>query len=176
MTPMMRELLIAHRTARSPELAAALQTFGLPVSTGPVWGVSFVEIAPHNYAPGAGGKPAIIVPLFVDGELHDLVATGLATRQTRTREGIATVLGREWIECAKIYETAVRLFGDPIEWLRNECRGAVVVDWRAARYELADLPGIVCENELVAKRVDRALRQPSRLPQLFVRDANRAAA
>jgi hypothetical protein len=156
-----------------PDLTAALRACGLP-SDG--YGLAFVEIDAHNYAPVAGGKPAIIAPFFADGVLLDLIATGLVTRSTRTRLGVATVLGREWIDHAKNTETAVRLFADPIEWLRNGCRGAAVVDWRPARYELADLPGIVCENELLAKRVDRALRQPSRLPQLFVREANRAAA
>src|SRR5262249_7226977 len=28
---------------------------------------------------------------------------------------------------------------DPIEWLRNDRRGAVLIDWRSARCELADL-------------------------------------
>jgi hypothetical protein len=104
------------------------------------------------------------------------VATGLGTRSTRTRRGVATVLGREWLDHAKETETAGRLFGDPIEWLRNGCRGAVVVDWRVARYELGDLPGIACEGELLAKRVEKALKQPVHVPQLFVREARRAAA
>jgi hypothetical protein len=174
MTPLFREYLDARRLARSrPDLAAALKAYGLPDDG---YGLQFVEIDQHHYALQlqAGGLPSSCRSW--DGELQDLVATGLATRQTRTREGIATGLGREWIERAKVYETAVRLFGDPIEWLGHRCCGAVVIDWRAARYELADLPGIVCETELLAKRVDRALRQPSRLPQLFVREAHRAAA
>jgi hypothetical protein len=175
MTALLRELLAAHRTARSPELAAALQACGLPVDGPSTWGVSFVDIDPHHYAP-AGGKAAIVTPLFADGALLDLIATGLATRSTRTRLGAATMLGRQWIDHAKDTETAVRLFGDPLEWLRNGCRGAVVIDWRAARYELADLPGIACENEMLAKRVEHALKQPARIPQLFVREAHRAAA
>ena len=176
MSPLFRELLAARRTAKSPDLADALQPCGLPIDGGPTWGVSFVDIDPHHYAPAAGGKAAIITPLFADGALLDLIATGLATRSTRTRLGVATMLGREWIDHAKATETAVRLFGDPIEWLRNGCRGAVVIDWRAARYELADLPGIACENEMLAKRVEHALKQPARIPQLFVREAHRAAA
>jgi hypothetical protein len=176
MTPLLRELLAAHRTARSPELAAALQACGLQISTGPVWGVSFVEIDAHHYAPADGGKPAIIVPLFDDGVLLDLIATGLETRSTRTRAGIATVLGPEWLDRARDTDTAARLFGDPIEWLRNGCRGAVVVDWRAARFELADVPGIACESEFLAEQVKRAMRQPTHLPKLFVREAHRAAA
>ena len=142
MSPLLRELLAARRTARLPELADALQACGLPIDGASTWGVGFVDIDSHNYAPAVGGKPAIIVPLFEGGALLDLIAVGLETRSTRTRRGLATVLGQEWLEHARETETAVRLFGDPIEWLRNGCRGAVVVDWRAARYELGDLPGI----------------------------------
>jgi hypothetical protein len=176
MSGLLRELMGAHRTARLPELREALEACGLPIGTGPIWGAAFVDIDAHHYAPAAGGKAAIIIPLFVDGVLLDLIATGIATRSTRTRLGVATVLGREWLDHAKETETAARLFADPIEWLRNRCHGAVVIDWRAASYELADLPGIVCENDLLAKRVDRALRHPARLPQLFVREANHHAA
>ena len=167
MTPLFREYLVSRGTARRPDLAAALQGCGLP-SEG--LGVSFVEIDSHHYAPTAGGKPAIITPLFEDGVLLDLVATGLQTRTTRTRAGIATVLGQEWIDRAKDTGTAVRLFGDPIKWLRNGRRGAVVVDWRTARYVLAGVPDIACETELLAKQVERAMRQPASTPRLFVRE------
>ena len=87
----------------------------------------------------------------------DLIAVGLETRSTRTRTGLATVLGQEWLDHARGTETAVRLFGDPIVWLRNGCRGAVVVDWRAARYALGDVPGIACESDTLAERVNRAM-------------------
>ena len=176
MSHLFRELLAAHRTARLPEPADALQACGLPIDTGPIWGVAFCEIDAHHYAPRAGGKPAVIAPLFENGVLLDLVATGLETRSTRTRLGIATILGQEWIDHAKETETTVRLFADPIEWLRNGRRGGVIVDWRAARYALADVPGIACESEFLAKQVDRAMRQPARVPQLFIREADRAAA
>lgn len=175
MIPLFREYLAARRLMRggnSRDPAAALQACGLPADG---YGIAFVAIDPHNYAPADGGKPAIIVPLFQDGALLDLIATGLETRASRTRAGIGTVLGRDWLDRAKDTETALRLFADPIEWLRNGCRGAVVIDWRAARYELADLPGIACENEMLAARVERALKRPTRLPQLFVREARHAA-
>ena len=173
MTPLFREYLASRHTRSRPELAAALQNCGLPAEG---FGVAFVEIDGHHYAPVAGGKPAIITPLFHDGALADLVATGMQTRATRTRAGIATVLGREWIDHAKATETTVRLFADPIEWLRNGRRGAVVVDWRSARHALADVPGIACETDFLAAQVERAMHQPVCLPKLFVREANRAAA
>lgn len=133
MNPLFRELLIAHRMARLPELADVLEACGLPIDSGPVFGLAFVEIDAHNYVPAAGGEPAVIVPLFGDDGLLDLVATGLKTRSTCTRAGVATVLGQEWIDHARETETAVRLFADPIAWLRAGRRGAVVVDWRSAR-------------------------------------------
>jgi hypothetical protein len=176
MSPLLRELRTACRTARLPDLATALQACGLPIDTGPTWGVSFVEIDTHNFTPAAGGKPAIIVPLFEDGALLDLIAVGLSTRSTRTRAGIATVLGQEWIDHAKATEATVRLFADPIEWLRNGRRGSVIVDWRSARFALSDVPGIACENELLAERIKRAMQQPVHLPKLFVREPHRAAA
>ena len=70
-TPLFRELLAARRTARLPELADALRACGLPIDTGPIWGVAFCEIDSHNYAPVAGGKPAIIA-LFENGRLARL--------------------------------------------------------------------------------------------------------
>ena len=175
-----RELLADHRTARLPEPAAALQACGLPIDTGPIVGVSFVEtFGPHygsHYAPCPGGRPAIIVPVFDGGELVDLTATSLETRHTTTRLGVASVLGQEAIDRAWIGETCVHLFGDPIEWVRNRCRGVVVLDWSVARFALADLPAIACDTEFLAKKFDRALQAPLRVPQLFVREVHRAAA
>ena len=119
-----------------PDLAAALQACGLPITT--VLGVSFVEIDAHHYAPVAGGKPAIIVPLFEDGTLLDLIATGLQTRTTRTRAGIAMVLGQEWIDRAKDTGTALRLFRRSNRMAsqratRRRCRGLASCTLRAGR-------------------------------------------
>lgn len=85
------------------------------------------------------------------------------------------MLGVEWLEHARLHELPATVFPDPIEWLRNDRRGAVLVDWRSARYELADLPGIACSNDLLAKRIDKALRVPAHVPPLFVRESRHAA-
>lgn len=175
LNPLLRELLQAHRKARQPEILGALHTCGLDINTGPVWGVDYVQADAHHYQPMPNGKSAVIVPYFVDGTLLDLVAAGLATRSSRTRRGVCTVLGGAWIDHARIVEEPVTIFPDPIEWLRNGRRGAVIVDWRSARYELADLPGIACSNSLIARRIDKALRIPAHVPPLFVRETRHAA-
>jgi hypothetical protein len=176
MTPLLRELLTAHRLARTPDLAGALKACGIPTDGVPLWGVAFVEPSGRHYTPLAGGRAAIITPAFNEGELIDLTATGLETRRTLTRLGVASVLGQEAIDRAKEAGTYVHIFSDPIEWLRNRCHGAVVLDWSIARFALADMPAIACATELLAARIDKELRQPAHVPPLFVREERRAAA
>lgn len=169
MSPLFPELLAAHKLARKHDLQDALAACGL-TQTGPMWGIAFVSVDPHHYAPSPGGKPAIIVPAFVEGELIDLVATGLETRAMRTRCAVATVLGTEWLDHARETGTTPRLFPDPIEWIRNGRRGAVLLDQRAACFALADIPAVNwCGSEMQARQIDHAMRRPIHLPQIFVR-------
>ena len=159
---LMRELSRAHQRACENVLSEALAAYGLHHHGGPLSGVAFVEIDENHYAPDPGGRPALIVPHFDGNVLLDLVACGLQTRTCRTREGICTALGLDHIERAKEAGTAVRLFANPIDWMRNGRRGAVIVDWRAARFTLADVHGI-------ARRM-----QPSALPGFKLLNADRA--
>jgi hypothetical protein len=172
---LMRELLHAHQSARQPEVASVLAECDLKLDSGIIFGVDHVEVDANHYAPAPNGKSALIIPYFHDGALFDLVACGLETRTCRNREGICTVLGQEWLDHARDHGTRVRIFRDPIEWLRNDRRGASVIDWRAAHYVLADLDGIVCTSELLAAKVERALQRPSKAPQIFVQQVAHAA-
>jgi hypothetical protein len=174
MSPLFPELLAAHKLARKHDLQDALAACGL-TQTGPMWGIAFVSVDPHHYTPSPGGKPAIIVPGFVEGELIDLVATGLETRAIRTRCGVAAVLGEEWLDHARETESAARLFPDPVEWIRNGRRGAVIIDWRVARFALADVPRLNCESDRLARQVDESLRLPVHIPQIFVRESRHHA-
>ena len=165
----------AHQRTSETDLSEALAACGLHHHGGPLWGVAFVEIEANHYAPAPGGRPALIVPHFDGNVLMDLVACGLQTRTCRTREGICTALGLDHIERAKETGTAVRLFADPIDWVRNGRRGAVIVDWRAARFTLADVHGIACESTLLGARVEKALNQPAQFATIFVRESAHAA-
>jgi hypothetical protein len=163
------ELIAAHRTARREDLAPALDACGLHQTGGPIFGVEFVMVDAHNYAPEPGGRPALIVPYFEDGRLLDLVACSLATRTSRTRNGICTALGMDAIDAARWNEEQVRLYTDPLEWLQHGRQGACVIDWRAARHVLADVPAVDCnDNKALADRIDKAMRQPVHMPRLIV--------
>ncbi|MPZ34874.1 MAG: hypothetical protein GEV13_28475 [Rhodospirillales bacterium] len=172
----MLELVEAHRKARREDLAGALDACGLRQDGGPIFGVEFVAYDAHHWAPEPGGKPAIIVPHFEDGRLLDLVAVAPRSRACRTREGVCTVLGREWLDRGRDYDEAVRIYPDPLAWLLDGRRGAVIVDWRAARFDLADVPELVCTDKALAARIDKAMRQPVQMPRLVVGHAPAAAA
>jgi len=176
MNPLLRELLSAHRIAHDPDAAAELQPLRIPASGLPVWGLQAVTFETDHYTPDPAGQPAIIVPVADDGRIFDLAATGLAARRTATRTGLASVLGLDALERAVVHQATLHLFQDPIEWLRHRCAGAVVLDWRAAAFVLADLAAIACSTDLLAARVDKALRQPLRVPPLFVREDRHATA
>ena len=172
---LLRELIEAHRLIRQPYYVEGFRRCGIPTDGGLIIGLAAVEIDDHHYEPDPGGKAALIVPYFQGNTLLDLVAVGLETFTCRTRTGIATVLGDEHIERARARESAVRLFKDPIDWLRNARRGACIVDWRAAPHVLADIPGISCGSEFLASRVDCAMRQPVAVPPIFIREPANAA-
>jgi len=173
-SPLLLELFAARRRLDDPELAATMGACGLQTDRGPLWGVDFVTVDQHHYEPAPDGRPAVIVPCFDGGELVDLVAVGLRARTCRTRTGVCTVLGRDAIDDAKDCGGAVEILTDPIAWLQNGRRGACVVDWRAARHELADVPSIECTSQALADRIDRAMRKPVDVPQIVVSDPRAA--
>ncbi len=175
MNGLLRELLAAHRIVRHPEVATTLKPLRLPAEGVPLWGVESVAVEHGCYAPDPAGRPAIIVPVADDGRLIDLAATSLASRRIATRTGLGAVLGQAALDRALVHQVPLHLFRDPIEWLQNRGAGAVVLDWRAAAFVLTDLAGIACTSALLAARVDKALRQPLRVPPLFVREDRRAA-
>jgi len=171
---LLRELIEAHRLIRRSDYEEGLRRCGMDVHGSLIIGLAAVEFDDHYYAPASGGKGALIVPYFDGNALLDLVAVGLETFACRTRAGVCTVLGGEQIERARERKTPVRLFKDPISWLRNGRGGTCVVDWRFARYTLGDVPAVACDDELTAAKIDR-LRQPAVVvPRIFVREAANA--
>jgi hypothetical protein len=177
-SPLLCELArVYRRLLQHAELCAAAEALGLFNAGLPIgWDLVEPLQGGDHYAPHADGQPAFIVPVFENGKLVDLTATSLMTRRTLTRDGMACILGRDAIDRAMVHQTYVFLFQDPFAWLRNRGLGCVVLDWNAARFALSDLPGIACANELLAKRVENALRRPLPVPQIFIREGTRLAA
>jgi len=172
MKPLVRELLLANRTAQHPDAKVALTACGLGLRGGPVWGVGSVTVQGEFYTPALPheiGSPAVIVPAVENGAIVDLVATGLLSRKSKTRRGVAVCLGADRIERARWNKTEVRLYADPLLWLCAGAMGAVILDLAAAWSLLADTGGIVCgKDDALAVRVQQAMARPFAIPPIYV--------
>ncbi len=161
----LRELLQAYRIACDPRYKDSLAACSL-THTGPIWGFDFVEFSRLTYQPVLGGDCALIVPVFDDGVLADLVACRIADRQIATRYGIARALGEDWIDLAVLRRTRLPLYSDPLRWLMSGRRGAVILDWSQAGFLLDGLEGITCDSPALANRVHATTRRMTSPPRL----------
>lgn len=175
MSPLLRELVATWRPLRDPEVVALLEEIGLRTTNVPMWGIDRVSFDDGWYDPDPEGFAAVIVGVYDEG-LIDLVATDLASRRIARRTKRGAMLGQEALDCALDYGDTLHLRRDPIEWLQHRGTGAAVLDWRTAPFALTQLAGIACTTARLAAQVDKALREPLRVPPLFVREARRAAA
>jgi len=114
----------------------------------------------------AGGHYCLITPAYENGALVDLVATHCRSLNSRTRRGVADVLGADWLDVARDSGESVRVFANPVEWVQRGCAGTVILDWRTAPLDMLDVPGAACSTVELAARLDDAFR--SYAPRLFV--------
>lgn len=154
--PLLRELVRARRLADTPVLRPILHKVGL-TETPHYWGVDWVEVDGSLYRPAdGGGRIALIVDCRQHGGLIDLVATSLETRAMRRRKGLGTLLGQGERDYAVQHGKSLAVFADGISWIANDGKGVVILDWRDAPFQLADVPSLTCESEALAVRLRRA--------------------
>ncbi len=78
-------------------------------------------------------------------------------------------LGRIWAEEATFIHDTLNLFSTPLNWLRSDGNGSVVLDWSLARPDFLQMGGIVAESMSLGERVVTCLRQPEpNLPEISV--------
>jgi hypothetical protein len=109
-------------------------------------------------------------------EPEDIVFWEPRTGALATWNGRAFALGESMIDNASTYsfDFALNVFASPLDWLRAERDGIVVVNWDRAFDYLRDCPRVA---------VDKALRplylrqmKPPRLPEVFIRSERKEAA
>lgn len=120
------------------------------------------------YEPDPDGKRALIVPVYENDDLVDLVAFHMTTpEQWLSRLGIGWALGLEdgleryrWGDALPMHKT-------PLDWLRAGCDGLCVIDWDAPEVlTLADFPTLLIGDDALERRTIAALTRPSRLPRI----------
>jgi hypothetical protein len=145
-----------------------LRELGLTDIPVPMWGIAAVIAGPQFYEPDEGGTLAAIVPAFERSGLVDLVACSFLSREMRSRKGIASVLGHEWIARAVDTMDALTVFDDAFTWLRGLCRGVVVIDWNDAPRLLREVPQLRCQSRRTADLLADAFERPLPYPPILL--------
>lgn len=154
--------------AQESAFAEILQDLGLTHIPVPMWGIAPVIAGQEFYEPDEGGTLAAIVPAFEKTGLVDLVACSFVSRQMRTRKGIVSVLGHEWIERAVSNNAQLMVFDDVFRWLRGLCRGVVVIDWTDAPRLLREVPELKCQSRHTADLLAEAFERPLHYPPILL--------
>ncbi len=130
-----------------------------------------------------GPDARLLLACFDEGGLCDVAAVSTSSPdQVALRLGVGWCLGFDRIEdaeCAVLAERRVRLrvFADPMAWLRGSGEGIVVLDWAAALPRLRMLgERVTLECDAGAGEQLRARLKVGGLPRVSERAPERAAA
>jgi hypothetical protein len=129
------------------------------------------------FYPDPDGKRALVVPVYEDWQLLDLVAFSTSNADDwLLRTGLGTALGlfdgwhHYWPEVVKLHQS-------PLQWLQAGGEGLCVVDWSAPDiHRLNDLPSISVGSEALRQRLRNALLRPVRLLPITLDTETRLAA
>jgi len=159
-----------------------LQTLGVDSSTLfgtlSLVGIGYVEtVGQKLYRPSEQGYARYICPIGEGGpvgrwhSIYDLVAFSVDRPDDayQTRFGEARILGPDWPDWCDLHEEPLRLFSNPLAWLRGGGRGSCILDWSInVPLALGNELTIDCDTPALASRIDRAYRSPSPLPTIRV--------
>jgi hypothetical protein len=148
------ELLAADRMRRHPAAQEALAEARVVGRRAPAWGLGhIVSAGGPTYRPAEPGEPraaaAIIVAATDDGAVVDLIAQVLGTGALYSRLDVAAVIGADEVEAARAAGRALLVFPTLSTWLRADCRGVAIVDWRRAGRALDGVAAILAPRRLV---------------------------
>lgn len=129
-----------------------------------------------RFLPGEGAAH-VVQPVVEHQELIDLVAwrPGSPMRWGLV-SGLGWLLNADSCFATRWDADRLRLHATPLDWLRADAMGGVVLDWDSP--DLTWLRGfaqIDCGNDMVAASLGRALNKPSYLPRLRTMEARHVA-
>jgi hypothetical protein len=143
----------------------------------PPFGVLAGETEANGLFLVGGGRPHVVQPVVEGGCLIDLVTWRV---DKPDRWGLVSGLG--WLLNADSclgsrWDGAwLTLHANPLEWLRADAEGGVVLDWDAPDIDsLGSFAQIICGDHGLATVVRRALIRPRRLSTISVREVRHAA-
>jgi hypothetical protein len=149
------ELIAAEARRQHPQLVPALAALGLIDRRTPAWGVGHIIPDGTCYRAAdsgeAGSRAALIAPATEEGTVADLVSQDLETGRLRSRLDVAALVGLDAVEAAKAHGLPLVVFRDLAQWIRSDCRGAVVIRWSRAGEALDGVPAVLSTADLAAR-------------------------
>lgn len=143
----------------------------------PALGIASGVIDRHGvFLPGDGGAH-VVQPLVENGSLVDLIAwRPAAPTRWGLRTGLGWLLNADSAFATRWEGEVLNLHATPLDWLRADAQGVVVVDWAAPDLDsLRSFERIRCSNDMLGRTLRRALDRPRRLPRIETMEARRAA-
>ncbi|WP_026613410.1 hypothetical protein [Ensifer aridi] len=118
----------------------------------------------------ADGEPWLVFPEVADCIFWQPRSGAMASWNNR-----AFALGEDIVHAAATYSFGgcLNVFADPLDWLRANRDGVVILNWNLTYDRLRDCPRIAIDETLVNK-LERHLKPP-RVPEIFVLRQQEAA-
>jgi hypothetical protein len=138
------------------------------------FGVAKAEaLADGLYQPNDGGHPHVVMPVWENGALVDLVAWRTASPEDwLLRKGLGWALGQDQLQ----YAGPVFLAASPLEWLQRGGEALCILDWGCPEvFQLACLEEVTVSDPVTAGLLRQALRRPVRLPTIQLQEVAHAA-
>lgn len=137
------------------------------------FGVAHIVADARTFQFSNTGDPAVIVPVSDDYDDIDLFAEGLVDlvafnpsdpSRFWVLHGTVPVLNTSAVEYARPclgIDYPLSVNSTPLAWLRRDRDGIVVLDWQCClRLWLGGATRILCDTELLARRLSKALKEP----------------
>ncbi len=124
---------------------------------------------------GEEGEDAVIfLCRNIDGDEADLVAWGCGSRQLAAHWGAVDVLGAEGILAPRLtLEAALPVHRTPLDWLKAERQGVVIIGAMRAAVALRDFGPLAAEDEAHGRELEEIFRQTA--PVIYVPERRLAA-
>ncbi|MCH7833022.1 MAG: hypothetical protein IIC55_09155, partial [Proteobacteria bacterium] len=91
------------------------------------------------------------------------------------RLGNAVLLGLHNARLAVFEESPVMVHATPLDWLRADCAGVVVLDWKADLLSYLDGYGILVDDDTTRRRLQQAFKRHIHIPEVRVMGVRDAA-
>lgn len=142
------------------------------------FGVTRAQFHGGLYEPASEGKPVILMGVseHPDEGLVDLVAFEPSNpARWFLRLGNAVVLGLHNARLALFEEAPVFIHATPLDWLRANCQGCAVLDWKADLLSHLDGEGVLAADDTIQRRLQQNFKQHIHIPEIRIAERRHAA-